>query len=102
MSQRLDGQHVLVTGGARGIGEAIVEKALREGARVSFLDVEAAAAAALIARLDAGARLLFHRADIRRADEILELMCKQKQGIIDEFVKTVLLPISETNVTSCA
>lgn len=70
MSQRLAGQHVLVTGGARGIGEAIVEKALGDGARVSFVDVETAAAAALVARLDAGARLFFRPADIRSADEI--------------------------------
>jgi NAD(P)-dependent dehydrogenase (short-subunit alcohol dehydrogenase family) len=70
MSQRLEGQHVLVTGGARGIGEATVEKALSEGARVSFVDVDSAAAAALVARLDAGERLLFREADIRSADEI--------------------------------
>lgn len=70
MSQRLEGQHVLVTGGARGIGEAIVETALREGARVSFVDVEVAAAAALVARLDVGERLLFRQADIRSAEDI--------------------------------
>lgn len=39
MSDRLKGEHVLVTGGAQGIGEGIVEVALREGAVVSFLDV---------------------------------------------------------------
>lgn len=70
MSGRLEGWHVLVTGGARGIGEAIVEKSLREGARVSFLDVETAAAEALLKRLDAGDRLVFRKADIRSADEI--------------------------------
>ena len=61
MSGRLEGWHVLVTGGARGIGEAIVEKSLREGARVSFLDVEVATAEALVARLDVGERLLSGR-----------------------------------------
>ena len=70
MSQRLEGQHVLVTGGARGIGEAIVEKSLREGASVSFVDVEIAAAAALVARLGVGDRLVFRKADIRSAEEI--------------------------------
>jgi NAD(P)-dependent dehydrogenase (short-subunit alcohol dehydrogenase family) len=35
---RLAGMHVLVTGGASGIGRAVVDVALREDARVSFLD----------------------------------------------------------------
>jgi len=70
MSQRLEGQHVLVTGGARGIGEAIVEKSLREGASVSFVDVEIAAAEALVARLGVGDRLVFRKADVRSAEDI--------------------------------
>jgi NAD(P)-dependent dehydrogenase (short-subunit alcohol dehydrogenase family) len=36
---RLDGKVTVVTGGSRGIGRAIVELAVREGARVWFLDV---------------------------------------------------------------
>jgi NAD(P)-dependent dehydrogenase (short-subunit alcohol dehydrogenase family) len=43
VSGRLDGKVVLVTGGARGIGRAIVEVARREGAAVAFVDVEAPA-----------------------------------------------------------
>ena len=70
MPQRLQGQHVLVTGGARGIGEAIVEKSLREGAKVSFVDVEIAAAETLVERLGVGDRLIFRKADIRSAEEI--------------------------------
>ena len=35
----LEGHHVVVTGGAQGIGEAIVEDALTRGARVSFFDI---------------------------------------------------------------
>jgi NAD(P)-dependent dehydrogenase (short-subunit alcohol dehydrogenase family) len=37
MGGRLDGEHILVTGGSRGIGVAIVERALTEGARVSII-----------------------------------------------------------------
>lgn len=37
----LTGQHVLVTGGAQGIGRAIAEGALRRGAQVSVFDIDA-------------------------------------------------------------
>ena len=39
MTGRLDNEHILVTGGGRGIGSAIVEKCLLEGAKVSFIDL---------------------------------------------------------------
>lgn len=42
---------VIVTGGASGIGESIVEAFFRQGARVAFLDIDSSAAEALIARL---------------------------------------------------
>jgi NAD(P)-dependent dehydrogenase (short-subunit alcohol dehydrogenase family) len=45
------GRGVLVTGGATGIGAAVVEAFARQGARVSFLDIDAASGAALAARL---------------------------------------------------
>src|SRR5262245_54924056 len=37
---RLDGKIAIVTGGARGIGRAIVEKFVAEGADVTFVDVD--------------------------------------------------------------
>ena len=70
MRGRLDGEHILITGGSRGIGAAVVEKALREGARVSFIDIEEAAGQALVADLAQPERLAFARADIRSADDI--------------------------------
>ena len=46
---------VIVTGGASGIGEAIVEAFCQQGSRVAFMDIQQAAAEALVARLrDAG------------------------------------------------
>jgi NAD(P)-dependent dehydrogenase (short-subunit alcohol dehydrogenase family) len=66
MAGRLEGGHVLVTGGARGIGAAIVEKALTEGARVSIMDRDAAGRDLL----GAGERALFCPGDVTRASEI--------------------------------
>ena len=70
MSGRLDDHHILVTGGSRGIGAAIVEKALAEGARVSFIDVDEAAGREFLGTLGDGDRVFFARADVRSADDI--------------------------------
>jgi NAD(P)-dependent dehydrogenase (short-subunit alcohol dehydrogenase family) len=48
----LEGHHVVVTGGAQGIGEAIVEDALTRGARVSFFDINQEQAQILLQRLE--------------------------------------------------
>jgi D-xylose 1-dehydrogenase len=47
----LRGKVVLVTGGASGIGEAIVEGFVRQGSRVLFLDIQDEAANSLMQRL---------------------------------------------------
>lgn len=63
----LAGRAVLVTGGATGIGAALVEAFAAQGARVAFLDVDAEAGAALADRLaDApGGRPWFRPCDLR-------------------------------------
>lgn len=65
---RLDGQHVFVTGGSRGIGAATVEKALTEGARVSFIDLDPFAGSEAAERL--GSNALFGAGDVTRAADI--------------------------------
>jgi NAD(P)-dependent dehydrogenase (short-subunit alcohol dehydrogenase family) len=70
MPLRLEGHHIAVTGGSRGIGAAIVEKALAEGASVSIIDVEEDAGRAFVAGLAERDRVFFARGDIRFAAEI--------------------------------
>lgn len=50
---RLEGKLALVTGGASGIGEAVVRRFVREGATVIFTDVNAPAGAALAQAVNA-------------------------------------------------
>ena len=70
MTGRLKNQHVMVTGGSRGIGAAIVEKALNEGASVSFVDIDLEASAALAAGFGNPESLFFAKGDIRSATDI--------------------------------
>ncbi len=74
MAGRIAGQHVFVTGGARGIGAAIVAKALAEGACVSFIDLEEAAGRDLLEALDAGGRAHFAAGDVRRAADLARVV----------------------------
>lgn len=67
---RLQGQHVTVTGGSRGIGAAIVEKALAEGACVSVADLDEAPALDLLSALGAGERAFVAATDVRVAAQI--------------------------------
>ncbi|XBI98757.1 hypothetical protein VPH35_018960 [Triticum aestivum] len=62
--RRLEGKVAIVTGGARGIGEAIVRAFVRQGARVVIADIDGAAGEALVAALG-GACCSY--ADVERA-----------------------------------
>jgi len=61
----LSDRAVVITGGASGIGEHIVEHFVRQGSRVAFLDVQDEAAAKLAGRLRASATsLIYRRCDV--------------------------------------
>jgi NAD(P)-dependent dehydrogenase (short-subunit alcohol dehydrogenase family) len=67
---RLDSHHILVTGGSRGIGAAIVTKALEEGARVSFIDVEQQAGEDFVRKLGSKDRCHFGAGSVCVAADI--------------------------------
>lgn len=62
----LAGKAALVTGGADGIGQAIVEALARQKAKVAFLDLDRERGEALAARLtEEGATVSFHAVELR-------------------------------------
>lgn len=69
---RLDGRTAIVTGSARGIGRAIAERLLSEGATVVIADRNGEAAEATASEL--GERAWAHRFDVTRRDEVKELV----------------------------
>lgn len=67
---RLDGKVAIVTGGASGLGEAVVERFVAEGARVVVADVDTARGEALAGRLGAA----FLRTDVSRREDVEALL----------------------------
>jgi NAD(P)-dependent dehydrogenase (short-subunit alcohol dehydrogenase family) len=63
----LGGKKVLVTGGATGIGAALVEGFARQGAQVVFLDIDEPAGRELAARIDG---VMFNACDLRDTDAL--------------------------------
>jgi NAD(P)-dependent dehydrogenase (short-subunit alcohol dehydrogenase family) len=86
---RLAGKNAVVTGGARGIGRAIVEKLALEGARVTFLDLDAAAGSATARELETRAlRTTFAKADVTRETEVRQVLeqVASREGSVDVLV----------------
>lgn len=86
---RLDGKIALVTGGARGIGRAIVEKFVAEGAAVTFVDVDEAVGRATAGELAAvGTSAPFRRADITAEADVRAVIedMLARHGTIDVLV----------------
>lgn len=70
MAGRLQGGHILVTGGSKGIGAAIVERAVAEGASVTIIDLDKDTGEAFVAGLADRDHVHFDGGDIRRIDDI--------------------------------
>ncbi len=86
---RLAGKAAFVTGGARGIGRAIVEKFAAEGARVTFADLDEAAGAETARTLAAGgAAVDFCRADVTIEADVGRAIdaAVERSGTVDVLV----------------
>ncbi|MEC8283135.1 MAG: SDR family oxidoreductase [SAR324 cluster bacterium] len=70
MTGRLDNEHILVTGGGCGIGSAIVEKCLLEGAKVSFIDLVGEEARSLHNKLNQDNKLLFEEGNVCSVEDL--------------------------------
>ncbi|MGC7406184.1 SDR family oxidoreductase [Pandoraea pneumonica] len=81
----LDGKKLLVTGGARGLGEGFVRAALARGAQVTIADIAVDAGQALAASLrDAGHAVTFVRVDLSNPasiDAAAKAAAEQMSGI---------------------
>ncbi len=95
---RLRGKTALVTGGARGIGEAIVRRFSAEGAAVYVADVQEREGSALAAELAAGgAAVRFLRLDVTREEDWSAALAEvaTRDGRLDILVNNAGINIRE-------
>jgi len=77
----LNDRVVLVTGGAMGIGEAIVREFARQGAKIGFLDIADEAAKALQADIGAKAKLHYEHCDVTDIDALKRAIVNVRKAL---------------------
>ena len=105
MDLRLIGQHVLITGGSRGIGLACAAEFLREGTRVSIVGRNPEHLKNAQARLlqETGSTVATHRADLGDAEAALAVVeaAERESGPVQVLVNSAgaarLTPFAELN-----
>ena len=87
---RLQGRNALVTGGARGLGEAQCQALVREGARVVIADIDVAAGDALAARINGeGGHALALELDVTNESQWERVMQLATEELGVKFAPTV-------------
>ncbi len=91
----LDGKTALITGGSRGIGKALVQKFIDEGASVAFTYRSSAASSdAIVAELNVGDRLKAYQSDASSFSQSEELV----KAVLEDFGKIDIL-INNAGIT---
>ncbi len=95
MTAQLAGKVAIITGAAHGIGRAIAERFVREGAAVIIDDVDDVGGEATVATMAVpGARVRYVHADVSQADEVAALVraAERSFGPVDILVNNALPP----------
>jgi NAD(P)-dependent dehydrogenase (short-subunit alcohol dehydrogenase family) len=71
----------IVTGGARGIGQAIVSALHDAGAAVALCDVDLPAGEAVAAALEGGAKVIARRCDVRSREEVEAFVAQATEAL---------------------
>ena len=102
MAGQVEGKIALVTGGASGIGEAIVELFAREGATVVITDIDELRGPELATRVTkAGGKVIFLEQDVTSEERWIEIVAEiaKRYGRLDIMVSNAGIGIAVPSIT---
>ncbi len=102
MAGQVEGKVALVTGGASGIGEAVVELLAREGATVIATDIDDLRGPEVVSRITkAGGKAIFLEQDVTSEERWIEIVAeiKKRYGRLDVLVSNAGIGIAVPSIT---